>query len=47
MERNLGVHQGRLTWEEVYEGWSSKTYQYYWTGYERDSAPKAPPSEFK
>ena len=30
MERNLGVHQGRLTWEQVYEDWESEEYQYYW-----------------
>jgi len=30
MELVLGPHQGRLSWEEVYAGWKSKEYQYYW-----------------
>ena len=46
MEKNLGVHQGRLTWKEVYEGWTSDEYQYYWEKYQRESAPQVPPREF-
>ena len=30
MELVLGPHQGRLTWEQIYEGWESDEYQYYW-----------------
>lgn len=28
--RSLLPHQGRLTWEQVYAGWQSQRYQYYW-----------------
>jgi hypothetical protein len=47
MEKNLGVHQGRLTWAQVYEDWTSEEYQYYWKEYEREFVPKVPPTEFK
>jgi hypothetical protein len=30
VEGSLLPHHGRLSWEEVYEGWSSDRYQYYW-----------------
>ena len=36
MVKNLGVHQGRLTWEQVYAGWQSEEFQYYWHGYRRE-----------
>ena len=47
MEKNLGVHQGRLTWEQVYEDWESEEYQYYWKRFERSSVPKVLPTEIK
>ena len=47
MEKNLGVHGGRLTWEQVYENWESDELQYYWKGNERETVPMAPPTEFK
>lgn len=47
MEKNLGVHQGRLTWEEVYAGWKSDRFQYYWKGYRREVAAKAVPTEYR
>ena len=46
MEKNLGVHQGRLTWEEVYKGWESEELQYYWRNDERESVPRVPAKEF-
>ena len=46
MEKNLDVHHGRLTWAQVYEGWRSAEYQYYWKERERESVPRVPPSEF-
>ena len=30
MELVLTPHQGRLTWEQVYQGWKSDRYQYHW-----------------
>ena len=45
-EVNLGVHQGRLTWEQVYEHWESDEYQYYWRGHERESVRRVPVDEF-
>ena len=47
MEKNLGVHQGRLTWEQAYEDWESEEYQYYWKRFERWSVPKVLPTEIK
>ena len=47
MEMNLGVHQGRLTWKEVYQTWESKQFQYFWEGYDRESTPRVPPKEFR
>ena len=47
MEKNLGVHQGRITWEEVYAGWESKKYQYYWRTHQRPTTPKVSAHEFK
>ena len=29
-ETLIEPHQGRLSWEQVYEGWVSDKYQYYW-----------------
>lgn len=47
MDKNLGVHQGRLTWEQVYEGWESDRYQYYWQGAEREIVERRRPSEIR
>ena len=47
MEKNLGVHQGRLTWPEVYAGWKSDRYQYYWEGYQREVVEREPSPEFR
>ena len=47
MEKNLGVHQGRLTWEQVYEDWESEEYQHYWKRFELSSVPKVLPTEIK
>ncbi len=30
MDKVLTPHQGRLSWEEVYQGWKSDQYQYHW-----------------
>jgi hypothetical protein len=27
---SLQPHHGRLTWDDVYAGWKSQKYQYYW-----------------
>jgi hypothetical protein len=27
---SLLPHHGQLTWEDIYAGWKSKRYQYYW-----------------
>ena len=47
MSKNLGVHQGRLTWPEVYAGWKSDRYQYYWEGHQREVAEKELATEFR
>ena len=47
MWKNLGVHQGRLTWPEVYAGWKSDRYQYYWDGYQREVVEREPSTEFR
>ena len=47
MEKNLGVHQGRITWAEVYKGWKSEKYQYYWEEHQRESVPRVPSTEFR
>jgi hypothetical protein len=47
MEKNLGVHQGRLTWEQVYAGWESEEFQYYWMDKERQSVPRIPSTEIR
>ena len=47
MWKNLGVHQGRLTWPEVYAGWKSDRYQYYWEGYQREVVEREPSTEFR
>ena len=47
MEKNLGVHQGRLTWPEVYADWESDRYQYYWEGYRREVVEREPSPEFR
>tara|TARA_B100000745_G_scaffold141587_1_gene92526 strand:+ start:1873 stop:2769 length:897 start_codon:yes stop_codon:yes gene_type:complete len=40
MDRLLGPHQGRLTWEEVYADWESDKYQYYWQKFPLQLVPK-------
>ena len=35
---SLEPHHGRLTWEEVYAGWKSEQYQYYWKRFDLDMA---------
>ena len=47
MEKTLGVHGGRLTWEQVYEKWESDELQYYWKKNERETVPMVPPTEYK
>ena len=47
MEKNLGVHQGRLSWEQVYAGWESDEHQYYWRSDQREARPHVPAAEFK
>ena len=42
MELVLGVHQGRLSWEEVYAGWKSKEYQYHWRKFTLTPVSKHP-----
>jgi len=29
---SLLPHHGQLTWDDIYAGWQSKQYQYYWRG---------------
>ena len=36
----LTPHQGRLSWEQVYEGWKSNRYQYHWQKYSLKLVPK-------
>ncbi len=36
----LTPHQGRLSWEQVYEGWKSNRYQYRWEKYSLKLVPK-------
>ncbi len=31
---------GRLSWSEVYEGWKSDQYQYYWKGFTLNTVPR-------
>ena len=40
MDKVLIPHQGRLSWEEVYKGWNSDKYQYYWQQYSLKPVPK-------
>ena len=47
MVKNLGVHQGRVTWEQVYAGWESDQFQYYWEGYEREVVEKELATEYR
>ncbi len=42
MDKVLTPHQGRLTWEEVYEGWKSTAFQYHWQQYELTPVEKEP-----
>ena len=47
MEKNLRVHGGRLTWEQVYENWESDELQYYWKANEHETVPMVPPTEYQ
>ena len=47
MDKNLGVHQGRVTWEEVYAGWKSDRFQYYWEGHQREVVEKELATEYR
>ena len=47
MHKNLGVHQGRVTWEEVYAGWNSERFQYYWEGHRREVVEREPSTEYR
>ena len=47
MNKNLGVHQGRVTWEEVYAGWKSDRFQYYWEGHRREVVEREPSTEYR
>lgn len=47
MYKNLGVHQGRVTWEEVYAGWKSDRLQYYWQGHQREVVVREPSQEYR
>ncbi len=40
MDEVLSPHQGRLSWEEVYRGWKSEKYQYYWQKHSLTPVPK-------
>ncbi len=40
MDNVLSPHQGRLSWEEVYKGWKSDKYQYYWQKLSLTPVPK-------
>ena len=42
MEKNLAVHGGRLTWEQV-----SAELQYCWKRNERETVPMVHPTEYK
>ena len=47
MDKNLGVHQGRVTWEEVYAGWESDRFQYYWEGHQREVVERELATEYR
>ncbi len=40
MDKVLTPHQGRLSWEEVYQGWKSDRYQYHWQRFSLHPVPK-------
>ena len=40
MELVLTPHQGRLSWEQVYEGWKSDKYQFHWQNFSLNPVPK-------
>lgn len=40
MDKVLTPHQGRLSWEEVYQGWKSEQYQYHWRQFALTPVPK-------
>ncbi len=40
MDKVLAPHQGRLSWDEVYKGWKSNQYQYYWKQFTLTPVPK-------
>lgn len=39
VEGSLRPHYGKQTWEEIYQGWKSTQYQYYWTKYDLNFVP--------
>ena len=40
MDKVLSPHQERLSWEEIYQGWKSDKYQFYWQRYALKPVPK-------
>jgi hypothetical protein len=38
-ETCLRPHFERLTWDDVYSGWKSEDFQYYWTGLDYEVVP--------
>ena len=38
-ETCLRPHFERLTWDDIYSGWKSERYQYYWTGLDYEIVP--------
>jgi ectoine hydroxylase-related dioxygenase (phytanoyl-CoA dioxygenase family) len=39
VEGSIKPHYGTQTWEEIYKGWTSTRYQYYWTKYDLNLVP--------
>ena len=39
VEGSIKPHYGTQTWEEIYRGWKSTQYQYYWTKYNLNLVP--------
>lgn len=39
VEGSIKPHYGTQTWEEIYQGWKSNRYQYYWTKYNLNLVP--------
>jgi hypothetical protein len=38
----LNPHQGRITWDQVYEDWGSDKYQYHWKKFDLTVVEKDP-----